>query len=224
MLQLVGLGARQHLSSWKGAKMRDYCWDFDGTLYQTYPVMVKAFKETLQDYGIEVNAQAVYLRMRRSSLGQTFAFYTNDLPTTTQAKVVQDYRQREQQAQKDEHPFSGAREVCKQVVARGGRNFLLTHRDHSAWQLLVRDQLAEFFSGAVTGDAHFPRKPNPASLNYLCTKFGIIRTEAVMVGDRPLDVEAGRRAGMQGYLFDPDQTIIAKIECDRRISELKAVL
>lgn len=47
----------------------------------------------------------------------------------------------------------------------------------------------------MTGDAHFPRKPNPASLNYLCTKFGIIRTEAVMVGDRPLDVEAGRRAG-----------------------------
>ncbi|HAX98844.1 MAG TPA: phosphoglycolate phosphatase, partial [Candidatus Atribacteria bacterium] len=34
-------------------KYTEYIWDFDGTLFDTYPVMVKAFQRALRELGIE---------------------------------------------------------------------------------------------------------------------------------------------------------------------------
>ncbi|KRL04299.1 HAD-IA family hydrolase [Liquorilactobacillus oeni] len=204
--------------------MSDYCWDFDGTLYNTYPSMVKAFCNAFREAKIEIAEHEVYLRMRRTSLGQTFAFYTADLEESLTQKIKHFYKLKESAERNNELPFDGAYEVCWQIVAAGGRNFLLTHRDKSALQMLKRDKMTAFFCGAVTAQNNFPRKPDPSSLNYLCRKYLIERKNAVMIGDRPLDVEAGRRAGMKGYLFDPDNTIIQPVNYDRRLVSLLDVL
>jgi phosphoglycolate phosphatase-like HAD superfamily hydrolase len=48
----------------------------------------------------------------------------------------------------------------------------------------------------------FPRKPDPAALNFLCEKFDIDKSTALMVGDRDIDIDVGHNAGMRGCLFD----------------------
>jgi phosphoglycolate phosphatase-like HAD superfamily hydrolase len=32
---------------------QSYIWDFDGTLYDSYPIMLKAFIKTLKEYGFD---------------------------------------------------------------------------------------------------------------------------------------------------------------------------
>ena len=48
---------------------------------------------------------------------------------------------------------------------------------------------------------HPDRKPNPGMILRGLADAGLTAAEAVIVGDKASDVEAGRRAGMPGYLF-----------------------
>lgn len=43
----------------------------------------------------------------------------------------------------------------------------MTHRDESAQRYLEQAGLAQYFTDAVTAAQPFPRKPDPAALNYL---------------------------------------------------------
>ena len=51
------------------SKYRVFIWDFDGTLYDTYPHTVRAYVETLSDYGIVGDAAGIE-RVARRSLGE----------------------------------------------------------------------------------------------------------------------------------------------------------
>ncbi|WP_279384026.1 HAD hydrolase-like protein [Lentilactobacillus kisonensis] len=57
-------------------------WDFDGTLFNTYPKMVQAFKHALIDLNIdevEIDEHDIYLTMRQHDVGTAIrkaaAFY-----------------------------------------------------------------------------------------------------------------------------------------------------
>ncbi|NLZ89424.1 MAG: HAD-IA family hydrolase, partial [Clostridiales bacterium] len=49
-----------------------------------------------------------------------------------------------------------------------------------------------------------PSKPAPDALNHLVEKHGLDRAVCVMVGDRAMDLDAGKSAGMATILLDPD--------------------
>ncbi|WP_279403677.1 HAD-IA family hydrolase [Secundilactobacillus kimchicus] len=95
-------------------------------------------------------------------------------------------------------------------LANGGRHFLLTHRNQSALTLLADNGLATAFSGTVTGDSPYPRKPDPAALNALIETYAIDRTTAVMVGDRTLDIEAGIMRAFVGLCLIPGGSLTTK--------------
>jgi HAD hydrolase, family IA, variant 1 len=61
----------------------------------------------------------------------------------------------------------------------------------------------------VTADDGFPRKPDPTSMLYLKDKYTI--ESGLVIGDRPIDIEAGQRAGMATYLFDSMDQLSAYI-------------
>lgn len=54
---------------------------------------------------------------------------------------------------------------------------------------------------AYLAEDHPDRKPNPGMLLRAMTDWNIDPERSLIVGDKPSDVEAGRRAGMQGLLF-----------------------
>lgn len=49
---------------------------------------------------------------------------------------------------------------------------------------------------------HPDRKPNPGMILRGLADWGLRADEAVIIGDRDIDVEAGRRAGVPGYRFE----------------------
>ncbi len=58
----------------------------------------------------------------------------------------------------------------------------------------------------VTADNGFSRKPAPDSIYYLLKKYKLNPDETVMIGDRPIDIEAGLAAGVQTVFFDTKKT------------------
>ncbi|TWW13888.1 phosphoglycolate phosphatase [Dellaglioa algida] len=200
--------------------VNNYFWDFDGTLFDTYPGMVNAFQKALQLQNISVAGEEIYQIMREKSVRQAIQLYSNMNPSLNVDKLKGNYTNLEIKEQVNVKLFPGAEEVCEWVTNNGGHNFLLTHRDQSAINMMNEKHVLNLFSDFVTSNQKFPRKPNPASLNYLVEKNGVDLQTAAMIGDRELDIAAGHNAGMKGYLFDFDQMITTVEVPEKRVLKL----
>ena len=102
----------------------------------------------------------------------------------------------------EQPPFSGVREVCQRIVRSGGRNVIVTHRGpRGTAELLAAADLAPLFCDCITHADGFPRKPDPAAFNAVIDRNGLRRDETLAIGDRDVDVQAGRAAGVVACLF-----------------------
>lgn len=204
---------------------QDFFWDFDGTLYDTYPGMVDAFIDVFEQKGVHLNKNEVYTHMRQTSLGKTFAFYQEQAQLKeTPEQLRAEYNPIEAKLENNMKPFDGVPEVLAKIVSHGGHNYLMTHRNQSSLEMLAKFDLKKYFADAVTAEKKFPRKPDPASLNSLVNKYQLNPQDCVMVGDRVLDIEAAHRAKMSGILFDPDDLIIEPVTPEHRIHDMHEIL
>ena len=197
-------------------------WDFDGTLVNTYPGMVQAFGEALVACGVndfEIDEEDIYRTMRQHSLGRAYQRFTAEF-RVDRNRLTKIYEQLAAPLLNETTAFAGAADLLAAITAAGGRNFLLTHRDHHALDRLTALNLNQFFSGYVTKDDAYPRKPDPTSLLALCEQYDVDKQTAIMIGDRNLDVAAGHRAGMAGALFDPEHLIVDESQPEIRVTRL----
>jgi len=203
--------------------MREFLWDLDGTILDTYPAMVAAFQRAIQDMGATITADETYQMMRQHSVGYAekvmAARYDWD-----QQEIRAGYQRYETQLQVSPAAFDGAAAVLSRVQEIGGHNYLMTHRDDSAMTYLKQAGLADYFTDMVTAAQPFPRKPDPAALNYLLDQHHVDRKQAVMVGDRNLDIDAGHNAGIAGYLFDIDHLIQVTSQPEVQVADLNDLL
>ena len=99
-------------------------------------------------------------------------------------------------------PFPGVRSLCSYVRSIGGANFILTHRQRGSLEALLEAHgMSGWFTDVVAGDDGFPRKPDPAGLVDLMARRGIPRSEALLIGDRDLDVAAASAVGIRGCFY-----------------------
>jgi len=202
---------------------REFIWDFDGTLLNTYPAMVQAFVQAVADLGGEVTPVEAYQIMRQQSVGvaertiaQRYGWDWRQIRTG--------YQKSEPKLQSQPQAFAGAATVLAKIKAVGGHNYLMTHRNDDALRYLAQAGLEPYFDDFVTAAQPFPRKPNPAALNYLLTKHQVDRPRAVMVGDRNLDIDAGHNAQIAGFLFDYDQLVTVTSHPEVEVTSLTALL
>ncbi|WP_252893535.1 HAD hydrolase-like protein [Lentilactobacillus senioris] len=159
-------------------------WDFDGTLFDTYPAMVRAFHLTLMDLNVdevEIDDHSIYTTMRQQSLGTAFDQYGAEFGLNLDQLKITYYRHEVQEVA-GAKPIAGVAEILQQAIDNGGANYLLTHRNDQAKQLLADNGFKNQFVDAVTADMPFPRKPKPDSLNYLIDKHNVDRKAAMMIG------------------------------------------
>ena len=143
------------------------------------------------------------------------------------ARLMRDFRAAEARTPAEDIPLlPGMAEALNALHRMGCRHHLVTHRDRRALLALEARDLLPLFTGFVTQEDGFPRKPDPASLLHLAAAHGVDPARACMIGDRPLDTEAGRNAGMLGCLLDPEDRFL-DAPCDlraRSAAELPSLL
>ncbi|HCU22375.1 MAG TPA: hypothetical protein DF698_05710 [Candidatus Atribacteria bacterium] len=203
-------------------KYTEYIWDFDGTLFDTYPVMVKAFQRALRELGIKEKPDTLLFLMKKS-IAETIDYYQSryqleELFFNRYLEIRHSYSFDEQL------PCSGAVKVCFQIVQQGGRNFIISHRESSSlYVLLDHYEMRQFFTGIITGDDGFERKPSPEAFHYLVKKYQLKKESTLAIGDRILDIQAGREAGIKTVFINSNHGL----ECDFadfKINSLEEVL
>lgn len=199
--------------------MKNYIWDFDGTLFDTYPAMVDGAWQALKDFGISMDKKEIYFKMKKYST----SYLINE--SNLNAKEFNElFHRYEKESTEVSRPFPETKQVLEMLKDNGGRHFILTHRlTESTWGLLKEHRLAHLIEEVVGIDQDFPRKPNPASLNYLIDTFHLERTDTMMIGDRRLDIEAGKNAGVATCLYDIDH-FLGGIPADYVVGNLNEIL
>lgn len=204
--------------------LRHFFWDFDGTLMDTYPMMTQTVRHACRVLGAEPDAAEVLGLMKN-----TLAFALDTLSARyglDRAALERVYRaERQKEDVLAVPPVAGIPEAMAALRALGGRHYLVTHRDKTALDMLRNVGLLDEMTDAVTSEDGFARKPAPDSCLHLLKKHGIDPCAAVMIGDRPLDVAAGLRAGMLGCLLDtedrfPPETAPLRAKCAAALPSL----
>ncbi|MDQ0223273.1 HAD-IA family hydrolase [Streptococcus moroccensis] len=184
---------------------QNYIWDLGGTLLDNYEISAKAFRETLEEYGRPVPAHDEVYAALKISTAEAISRYAADLPD-----FLEHYKYHEGVDLANPILFKGAKETLEQIVSSGGRNFLWSHRNNQVLDILAVAGIDHFFEEVVTGDSGFPRKPDPSALLYLKDKYQM--ADALVIGDREIDLEAGRAAGMAVYHFDGQRSLQSILE------------
>ncbi|MDO4666215.1 MAG: HAD-IA family hydrolase [Streptococcus sp.] len=173
---------------------QDYIWDLGGTLLDNYETSTLAFVETLRIFGYQAEHDAVYKALKVST------DYAVNRFAPTEKDFLKCYKENEAKRLASPVLFEGTREILQGILSHGGRNFLISHRDNQVLDILEKAGIDSCFSDVITSANHFKRKPNPESILYLKKKYAI--HSGLVIGDRPIDIEAGQAAGLDTYLFD----------------------
>lgn len=178
-------------------------WDFDGTLFDTYPVMAKIFKDLLKKEGIEEPLDEIMQHMQ-VSMSAAVIYYEKKYAVSSD--FIKDFKiLQKTKGIEIAKPFNDIEDICKYIHSTERKNYLYTHRGASAITLLKKHGLYDYFSDFITFDQGFERKPNPDALNYLINEHTIHLDEALMIGDRELDLLAAKNAGISACYFNQEK-------------------
>ena len=184
-------------------KFHDYIWDLGGTLLDNYETSTRAFCQTLREFSLEADHDQVYAQLKISTDAVIAHFVPNQPAFRAQCKT------REAQALAEPRLFAGAKELLAKIVAQGGRNFMISHRNHLVLDILKKAGIDQYFTEVVTSESGFARKPDPESMLYLKNKYAM--TSALAIGDRDIDLQAARAAGIEALLFDGKKSLLETV-------------
>ena len=181
--------------------LRAVIWDFDGTICDTYPAIAGAVNAALASFSVATSHEHV-VALASTSLEYCIRTLATeyDIPY---AQLDTAFRERYQHIQLHEQPpFPGLPALCKQLVGSDVLQFIVTHRRReSLLRLLATHGLESYFTSIIAADDGFPRKPAPDAMAHVLATYAIAPADALVIGDRDVDILAGQAIGAPTCLF-----------------------
>ncbi|MCM3570964.1 HAD-IA family hydrolase [Neobacillus mesonae] len=168
-------------------------WDFDGTLFDTYPALVEGFVE-LSGQDLDRKDVLEWLKIDSKTAFRHYGISEN------QREEYQ--RLHNKYSKSHSKPF----DHIEKALAAAGNNIIVTHRDkESTMFLLKKFQLEKYFIEVVSVEEQgFTRKPHRSSYEHVLKSYPI----DLVVGDRDLDLIPARELTIATAAFR------SKIEAD----------
>ncbi|NMB90587.1 MAG: HAD family hydrolase, partial [Chloroflexi bacterium] len=176
--------------------IKNLIWDVDGTLFDTYPAIVRSFQQALEGLGHTAGAAEVKdlaLVSIQHCARQLAGHYGVDAVALEER--FDDIYSAIPKA--EQRPYPGVGQVLAEVLARGGVNAIVTHRRRaSTEELLGVHELRDLFSDIAAGDEGYPKKPAPDAFHVILARCQMDPAHTATVGDRENDIRAGQAAGL----------------------------
>lgn len=179
-------------------RYRHYIWDFDGTLADSYPHILRCFCQILSEEGISVDHDM--LSRQFYDCFEAARQYSGISSEGYRRFGELHHRMGNREEEPKIVPYPQAERVLRAVVLSGGDNYVYTNRNETARQYCVQFGFDQYIKGYVTSENKFPMKPAPDALCWLMKTERLSPEECVMIGDRELDGLSGVNAGMDGCL------------------------
>jgi pyrophosphatase PpaX len=171
--------------------------DFDGTLVDSIELILESYRHTMRVHRGDAMSDALWLEGLGTPLRVQFRSFTDD-PAEVEA-MIETYREWNM-ANHDRmvSAYPGALDTVKALKQAGVRMGIVTSKNLRGLQRgLALCGFDGLFDSLITSDMMELSKPDPAPVHAALLELGASAGEALMVGDSPHDVAAGRNAGTQ---------------------------
>lgn len=171
--------------------------DFDGTLADTLPLIALSWNHALGPiFGREFSLQEVVARFGPTDNAMIEREMRGHAPEAVE-RAIESYFARYESAHDAARAFDGVSEMLAQVRGAGFKVGLMTGKGRRAAEITLRLLgWQEAFDFVVTGDETSRPKPDPEGVLRVAHALGVEPERCIYVGDLPVDIRAGRAAGM----------------------------
>ncbi len=205
--------------------LRHFIWDFDGTLFDTYPIIIENLCSALAQYGQDADpTECMGLMLNnipaaRNHYADKFGIDRDELAAA--------YGVYHRQANDDLAAplMAGVRQVLQRICDLGGKNYIFTHRKLWETQAYLEKQgVLQLFTALVGPESPcFAPKPAPDAVRWLVQEYDMDPAETVMIGDREIDLGSGRNAGVKAAHL-VCQAVPEDLACDWRLWDFAEML
>ncbi len=186
-----------------GLQNTAFIWDLDGTLIDSYDVIVPCLTQTFREFGAPMDPEEIHryavqhsamalMKQAAGRAGRTYDELNTRFGELTEASL------------KMIPIMPGGREILSFLAPAGAEHYVYTNRGAHSLDILDRLGVTGFFREILTSADGFPRKPAPDAVYYLADKYRLDREHTYYVGDRALDIECAVNAGIGSILYAPE--------------------
>lgn len=177
-------------------KPRAVIFDLDGTLVDSFDLVVLAFATACRDFlGRELTREEVISRFGVTEV----QMLKRELPETEHEKAIavlrRCYAENHRRLVKT---FDGIPQLLGALRKRGIPMGVMTAKGRDTADITLRElEWANFFGSVITGDEATRTKPFPDGPLQVAKELGVAAEDCIFVGDAPADIGAGKAAGMK---------------------------
>ena len=179
-----------------------FIWDLDGTLLDSYGVIVDSLHQIYLEKGAEIDKKEILHDVINESVSffimkmeKRFGIPFDDLKD--RYSIISGAEKLNIKA------MNHAIEILKYLKDKNIPNYVFTHRGKTTESVLKNIEMFSYFDEIVNSLSSFPRKPSPDGLNYLIDKYQLDKENTYYVGDRPMDIKCANNAGIKSILYIP---------------------
>lgn len=181
-------------------------WDLDGTILDSYEVIVASLYGTYKEFGVELDKDFILKEVITYSVSAFISKMESQCGFSFD-KMKDRYSEIAAMEEDRIKPIEHAKEILEYLKENGARNFVFTHRGNSTNVVLSRLGLIDYFEEIITGKSGFPRKPDPEAINYFVEKYSLNREHTYYVGDRSIDIDCAENAHVKSIMFLPEYSV-----------------
>ncbi len=202
--------------------------DFDGTLVDTGPGIVASMSYAAKEVGVEVPLEETWrfigppLTVFAASLG-----YDDALSKALIGSFRAHYNS---VGWKSSKPYGGIQELLRDLISAGAKGYVCTSKPES-----IASMMMDYYSLPILGvsgaDESVGRHDKAEIIRRAAERFGFPLDEtAVMVGDAPRDITAGRECGVStialgyGYGLAEELAAVRADHCAKSVAQLRGIL
>lgn len=182
----------------KRMKIKLIIFDFDGTLGDTRANIVKTMRDTMLEMGLPEADEAAIAATIGIPLEKGFIQLYPSLSAEGTQRCAACYREIFEKNRKSLVPglFPGVKETLRRLKEEGYTLTIASSRSSKSLNGFLADMgIAEYISYVLGADSVSKAKPDPEPVLKTLRELGFRAEETLVVGDMPVDILMGRRAG-----------------------------
>ena len=203
--------------------MAAYIWDLDGTLLDSYGVIVAGAKAAAEEAGLSDTEDEILKGVK----GESVTAYLRGVSDRTGIpfeEMKERYRFHTHALDDRIMLMDGAAETLERLQREGVVHYVYTHRGASSRPILKRLGILEIFRDIVTAEMKLRPKPSGEGVRYLVDKHHLDPADTWYIGDRAVDMYCAKDAGVKALMYlEPDSVVSPTGAEDRIVRSLQEI-
>jgi HAD superfamily hydrolase (TIGR01509 family) len=178
-----------------------YSWvffDWDGCIADTLRIWVRAYEQTLPNYGINASAQDIWRKLQLGNVPKQYA-------VSDQLQCRTDTRKVAMALFEDVALYDNAKDSLMTIANQCELGIVSNSPSELLYSVLGRYKIKDLFSSIIAKEDAAELKPHPGGILKAMELLQADPRKTLFVGDSDKDLDAARRAGIDSVLFYPEE-------------------